>query len=110
MEILTLIGHSEKVLYMRIFLTVLILILNLQSWTKAEDIKDLEIEGMSIGDSALDFFSKIEINNGKKDYGYKDETFYEVEIYNHDSFKQYENIQIALMKVLHCFMTAIFQQ
>ena len=64
MEILTLIGHSEKVLYMRIFLTVLILILNLQSWTKAEDIKDLEIEGI-IGDSALDFLVN-EINNGRR--------------------------------------------
>ena len=83
---------------MRVFISVLILIFSLQSWGKADDIKDIEIEGMSIGDSALDFFSKIEIKNGKKDYGYKDETFYEVEIYNHDSFKQYENIQIALKK------------
>ena len=36
---------------MKIFLSVLILIFNFQSWTKADDIKDFEIEGMSVGDS-----------------------------------------------------------
>ena len=46
---------------MRIFLLVLILILSLQSWTKADDIRDFEIEGMSVGDSLLDHFSKKEI-------------------------------------------------
>jgi len=57
---LTHIGHSEKVLFMRVFFAVLILIFSLQSWTKADDISDFEIEGMSIGDSALDFFSENE--------------------------------------------------
>ena len=32
-----------------------------QSWTKADDIRDFEIEGMSIGDSLLDYYSKEEI-------------------------------------------------
>ena len=40
---------------MKIFLSVLILIFNFQSWTKADDIKDFEIEGMSVGDSLLDY-------------------------------------------------------
>ena len=53
---------------MRIFLTILILILNLQSWTKADDIRDFEIEGMSIGDSALDFFDKQSILKNTWDY------------------------------------------
>jgi hypothetical protein len=39
--------------------------LNLQSWTKADDIRDFEIEGMSIGDSLLDFFSKKKIEQEK---------------------------------------------
>ena len=43
---------------MRLLIAVLILILNLQSWTKADDIRDFEIEGMSIGDSALEFYDK----------------------------------------------------
>jgi len=46
---------------MRIFLSVLIIIFNLQSWTKADDIRDFEIEGISIGDSLLNFFNKSEI-------------------------------------------------
>tara|TARA_B100001057_G_scaffold455842_1_gene502693 strand:+ start:1553 stop:2137 length:585 start_codon:yes stop_codon:yes gene_type:complete len=46
---------------MRIFLSVLILIFNLQTWTKADDIRDFEIEGMSVGDSLLDYFGENEI-------------------------------------------------
>ena len=48
---------------MRVFIAVLVLILNLQSWTKADDISDFQIEGMSIGDSALKFFSESQIKN-----------------------------------------------
>ena len=48
---------------MRVFLSLLILILSLQSWTKADDIRDFEIEGISIGDSLLDYYSTDEINN-----------------------------------------------
>ena len=46
---------------MRVFIAVLVLIFSLQSLTKADDIREFEIEGMSIGDSALDFFSEEEI-------------------------------------------------
>ena len=67
MEILTLIGHSEKVLYMRIFLTVLILILNLQSWTKAEDIKDLEITKMKRSKVSELYFWKLEAKIAQAD-------------------------------------------
>ena len=49
---------NEKLFFMKIFFTVLILILTLQSWTKADDISDFEIAGFSIGDSLLDHFSK----------------------------------------------------
>ena len=48
---------------MRVLIAVLVLIFSLQSWTKADDISDFEIEGMSIGDSLLDFYSEREINN-----------------------------------------------
>ena len=48
---------------MKKFLLILILTLGVQSWTKADDISDFQIEGMSIGDSMLDFYSKREINN-----------------------------------------------
>ena len=60
---MTHIGRSEKVFVMRVFLAVLVLIFSFQSWTKADDIRDFEIEGMSIGDSLLDYFSESEIQN-----------------------------------------------
>ena len=50
---------------MRIFIAVLVLIFSLQSWTKADDISDFEIEGMSIGDSLLINMSKNEIDSTK---------------------------------------------
>ena len=43
---------------MKIFLLLLILFTGVQSWTKADDIRNFEIEEISIGDSILDFFSK----------------------------------------------------
>ena len=46
---------------MKLFLSLLILIFGLQSWTNVDDIRDFEIEGMSIGDSLLDFMNKSEI-------------------------------------------------
>ena len=47
---------------MRAFIAVIVLIFSLQSWTKAEDISDFEIEGISIGDSLLLHASKDKIN------------------------------------------------
>ena len=63
---MTHIGHSEKVFVMRIFIAALVLIFSLQSWSKADDIRDFEIEGMSIGDSLLDYLSEEEIKSNKK--------------------------------------------
>jgi hypothetical protein len=57
---------GEKIIHMRIILTLIILIVSLQSWTKAEDIREFEIEGMSIGESLLDYFSNEEIINATK--------------------------------------------
>ena len=36
----------------------LIIVFSFQLFTKAEDIRDFEIEGMSVGDSLHDHFSK----------------------------------------------------
>ena len=61
------------------------------SW--ADDIRDFEIEGMSIGDSLLDYFDKEKIE--KFIYGdyYKDKTFTSVE-YISQLDSKYEVIQI----------------
>ena len=47
---------------MKRLLLVFILTLSFQSWTIADDIRDFQIEGMSIGDSALDYLS-IDVSN-----------------------------------------------
>ena len=53
---------------MRIFLLILILILSIQSLTKADDISDFEIEGISVGSSLLDHFSLEKIELSKVDW------------------------------------------
>ena len=50
---------------MKRLLLILILTLTFQSWAKADDIRDFEIEGMSIGDSLLNFFSEKKIKERK---------------------------------------------
>ena len=51
---------------MRILLIILIITFNLTSFTKADDIKEFEIEGMSIGDSLLEFFNEKDIKEEMK--------------------------------------------
>ena len=82
---------------MRVFFIVLFIIFSLQSWTKADDISDFEIEGMSIGDSLLDHFSEefIETNTDQGDV-YKSKEFFDIEISYHTNFETYDGIQIAV--------------
>ena len=63
-------GHSGKVLVMRIFIAVLVLVFSFQSWTNAEDIRDFQIDGMATGDSLLNFFSEDEIQESLKNPTY----------------------------------------
>ena len=46
---------------MKRLLLILILMLSFQSWIKADDIKEFEIDGITVGDSLLDFYSLKEI-------------------------------------------------
>lgn len=51
--------------YMRLFLIIFISIFSLNSGTKADNISDFQIEGISIGDSLLNFMSESEIISAK---------------------------------------------
>ena len=53
---------------MKRLLLILILTLSFQTLTKAEGIKDFEIEGITIGDSILDFYSEKKIKDNLKDW------------------------------------------
>ncbi len=48
---------------MRIFLIIIILIASFQSWTKADDVSEFEIEGISVGDNLLDYTTVDYIKN-----------------------------------------------
>ena len=76
---------------MRIFITVLVLITSLQSWTKADSISEFQIEGMSIGDSALNFFSETDIKKNSKNY-YKDKKFTPVQNDLYPFFQTYDAV------------------
>ena len=64
---------------MRVFIAVLVLIFSFQSWTRADDISDFEIEGISIGDSLLDYYSEKKIINTYKYYYPKSKKFIMIE-------------------------------
>jgi hypothetical protein len=57
---------------MKRLLLILILTFSFQTLTKADDIRDFQIEGMSVGDSLLDYFAKEEI---KEIYVYPNKKF-----------------------------------
>ena len=75
-------------------LLILILIFNFQSWTKADDIKDFEIEGMSINKSALYFMTVDEIVNNTLPYFETKRKYYITGIVN--NLKLYDQVEIYL--------------
>ena len=82
---------------MRVFITVLVLIFSLQSWTKADDISDFEIEGMSIGDSLLDYLNKEEINEYLESaFFYKDNKFADIFVMPKTENANYGMLQISI--------------
>ena len=65
---------------MKKLLQILALSLFLLNPSHAEDIREFELEGISIGDSALDHFSKSEIIDATKTYYPKSKKYYTIHI------------------------------
>ena len=63
----------------KLFTYLFFIIFSFQTPSQADDIRDFQIEGMSIGDSALDYFSEAEIKNNKRNY-YRNNEFSDSEI------------------------------
>ena len=80
---------------MRKFITILILIFSAQFSAQADDIKEFELEGISIGDSLLDYFSKQEILASKADW-YNDDT-YSTAMLTLDNFEIFKDIDISYL-------------
>ena len=99
LETLTHIIRSEKVFIMKRLLLILILTLSFQSLTRADDISDFEIEGMSIGDSLLDYMDKNLITkaiNSEFSYYYKKD-FVSISTWDiRDKFTIYDDVGVVL--------------
>ena len=81
---------------MKRLLLILILTLSVQTLSKADDISDFEIEGMSIGDSALDYFSKSTLRENKNLEWYDTKIFTPIAELKLNNSKIYESFQIAV--------------
>jgi len=66
-----------------------LIFISLQSWVKADDVRDFQIEGMSVGDSLLDFYPK---NKLKKDYFYNSKKWASISLAD-KNFITYEGFQ-----------------
>jgi hypothetical protein len=84
---------------MKRLLLILILTFSFQSLIKADDISDFQIEGMSIGDSLLNFFSKKKINDNLKNVNYPSDKYLLFEIYKVDhQLNQYDALMVHFKK------------
>ena len=73
---------------------IFILILNFQSFSKADDISDFEIEGMSINKSVLDFMSVNEVLDNTLPYFETKRKYYITSILS--NLKLYDQVEIYL--------------
>ena len=85
---------------MKILIFLFIILINFVSILKADSIKNYQIENMSIGDSALDYFTKKEIRTEKKNrikYPGSNK-FIAITFVEYPKFKIYDSIQINVKK------------
>ncbi len=75
----------------------LILISNFQSLLKAENIKDFEIEGISIGDSLLDYYSKEEIISFIQERQYPNSQRIKITKITSEDFSTYEAVSADIL-------------
>tara|TARA_B110000285_G_C14923436_1_gene513746 strand:- start:306 stop:899 length:594 start_codon:yes stop_codon:yes gene_type:complete len=85
---------------MKRLLLILILTFGFQSWTRAGDIGEFEVDGVSIGDSALDYVDKNFIEENKFYYP-NSKKYGTLSISPPDSklidFKTFDNIQLSFI-------------
>ena len=88
-----------KLKLIKTFVVLIFIISSLQSLTKADDIKDFEIEGLSIGDSLLNHFNINEIKNFQNyDDLPSDMSFRIIEIFSNEmKMELYDSVQIYYM-------------
>ena len=75
----------------RLSLYLFLILFTLQTPSQADDIRDFQIEGMSVGDSLLDYYTKDKIDRDKG-FLYKNKKYQSITFWNVDS-DLYDNIQ-----------------
>ena len=93
---------------MRVFIAVIVLIFSLQSWTKADDIRDFEIEGMSIGSSALEFLSESQLKNTAYLLGTDDK--YLTSYFYDSDYAVYEAVEVSYLKNDKNILFKVYQE
>ena len=77
---------------MKKLLAIIVLSLCFINPSQANDIRDFQIDGMSIGDSALNYYTKDELSNALRS-NYPNKKFYLIDIASKGT--TYDNIQFA---------------
>ena len=83
---------------MKKLLAIVILILTFQAPSQADDIRDFQIEGMSIGDSLLDYFSEEEIKKDTQKVFPKSNKFLSITFRFLPKFEVYDGVQFFYKK------------
>ena len=81
---------------MKKLLLILVLLFSFQPLSTAEDIRDFQIEGMSLDDSLLKYFTENEIKKNSKPY-FKNKKYTPIEINHHKKFKTYYGVDISFL-------------
>jgi hypothetical protein len=69
-----------------------LILFTLPTPSQADDIRDFQIEGVSVGDSLLDNYNKQEIVN-KKNFLFKSKDYVSVQFYKDPRFELYDAVQ-----------------
>jgi hypothetical protein len=83
---------------MKRLLLILIFTLSFQSWTKADDIKDFEIEGISVGQSLLEYTLPGEIESIKSKWQYPNDNFIIYKIDKVIDLKKFDFLSVTVKK------------
>lgn len=79
---------------------VFIFMIFISTYTFAEDIREFQIEGMSIGDSLLNYFNEEyileEFEIGKNEYNWTDQKF--ADVYKYGKVELYDNVNFSVKR------------
>ena len=76
----------------RLSLYLFLILFSFQTPSLADDIRDFQIEEMSVGDSLLDYFSKKEIKDNTNINYYTNNKYTSVEFFGLPAFKIYDTV------------------